>query len=92
MIWRLLVSVLAVSDTGGVAVTSESSNWPTEQQCIEVVRNHYQNPPSQEIGGHRVTMRVAATCVPVDFNVNGVGYVARPEFNQGRFGGPPYTR
>jgi hypothetical protein len=70
MIWRLLASVLAVSDTGGVSVTSESSNWPTEQQCVEMIRTNYVTPPPQEINGHRIAMRVSATCVPVDFNVN----------------------
>jgi len=68
MIWRLLASVLAISDTGGLSVTSESSNWPTEAQCIDVVRNFYTVPPPQDINGHRVVMKVSATCLPVDFS------------------------
>jgi hypothetical protein len=98
MIWRLLVSVLAITDTGGIAVTSENSNWPSEDQCQWVLRSFYQNPPSQEIGGHRVTMKVSGSCVPVDFGPAGAalangGYIrVPPELNQGRYGGPPFTR
>lgn len=67
MIWRLLASVLAVSDTGGITVTSENSNWPTEAQCIEVIQTYYRAPPPQTINGHRIEMKASASCVPVDF-------------------------
>ncbi|MCA1452860.1 hypothetical protein I6F35_06445 [Bradyrhizobium sp. BRP22] len=66
MIWRLMASVLVVSDAGSIALTSEHTDWPSERACIHVVQSIYSIPPTaQVIGGHRVTIKMSASCVPV---------------------------
>ena len=34
MIWRLMASVLVVSETGSVSLVSDNTDWPSEQACI----------------------------------------------------------
>lgn len=79
MSWRLLASVLALTDTGSVSVTSEHSDWPTEVQCNEVLQKFYTASPPQQLDGHRVTVRISGVCVPVIEDGGPVGYVARPQ-------------
>jgi len=65
MIWRLMASVIAVSGTGDVSLVLSHTEWPTEQQCREIIASHYQPPPPREINGHVITVKISASCVPV---------------------------
>lgn len=78
MIWRLLASVMALTDTGSIAVTSEHTDWPTEVQCNEVLQKFYTASPPQQIDGHRITVRISGVCVPV-IDGHATEYVARPQ-------------
>ena len=64
--WRLMATILIVSDTGSVSLTMDHTDWPTEQQCRELLKSHYQSPPPREFNGHLVTATVSASCVPVN--------------------------
>jgi hypothetical protein len=92
MIWRLLASVLAISDTGGLAVTSESSNWPTEVQCNEILQKFYVAPAPQDINGHRVVMKVSGVCVPVIDPQTATNYTAAEPWDGPYYGSPLYRR
>jgi len=63
--WRLMATILVISDTGSVSMTVSHTDWPSEQQCIEIIQSHYQAPPPKEFNGHTVTAKVSASCVPV---------------------------
>ena len=65
MIWRLMASVLVMSDTGSVSLVSDATDWPDQPACMQVLQSHYQPPPPQTVEGHRITMKISASCVPV---------------------------
>jgi hypothetical protein len=72
MIWRLMASILAMSDTGSVSVVVSHTDWATEQQCAEIIGSHYQSPPPREFNGHTVTVKISASCVPVFGGADGL--------------------
>ncbi|MBO4221976.1 hypothetical protein [Bradyrhizobium neotropicale] len=65
--WRLFASVLAISDTGSLALTSEHSDWASERACRAAVQQIYATPRQQPlaVGGHQVTVKMNATCLQV---------------------------
>jgi len=63
--WRLLASVLVVSDTGGVSMTLTHNDWPTEAVCQEMIATMYRAPEEATIGGRRLTIKTTAQCVPI---------------------------
>ena len=66
MIWRLIASVLAVSDTGSISLVSDHSDWPSQRGCEQAIERLYTVPREpQTIGGHKVTLKVSASCLPV---------------------------
>jgi hypothetical protein len=66
MLWRLIASVLAVSDTGSIALVSDAHDWPSQRACEQAIEKLYAVPREpQLIGGHRITMKVSASCQPV---------------------------
>ena len=69
MIWRLMASVIAVSGTGDVSLVLSHTEWPSEQQCRAIIASHYQPPPPREINGHVITVKISASCVPVEQDV-----------------------
>jgi len=64
--WRLMFTMLAVSNNGGVAVVADHTDWPTEQACRYAARELYGTPPTITVGGALVTINSKAICVPVD--------------------------
>jgi hypothetical protein len=65
MIWRLMATILAVSDTGSISLVATHTDWPTEQQCRELLVSHYTPPPPTIFNGHEITAKVSASCVLV---------------------------
>jgi len=66
MIFRLMATVLVVSETGSVSLVTDNTDWPTEQACIRVVENIYNIPATAKVvGGFKVTIKMTASCVPV---------------------------
>jgi hypothetical protein len=65
MIWRLMATVLLMSDTGSPSLVLSHTDWPTERQCREIIASHYQPPPPREFNGHNVTVKISASCVAV---------------------------
>jgi hypothetical protein len=66
MIWRLVASVLAVSDTGSIAVVTDHTDWPSERSCIAAVEQLYKAPQdSPVIGGRKITLKITASCMVV---------------------------
>jgi len=65
MIWRLMASILVMSDTGSVSLSLTHSDWPSEPQCRAVINSHYQQPKPIEMNGHAVVAKISASCVPV---------------------------
>jgi hypothetical protein len=64
--WRLIASILAVSDTGSIALVSDHSDWPSERACMQAVQRIYTMPREpQAINGHRITLKASAACMPV---------------------------
>ena len=63
--WRLMATMIVVSGTGSVGVDSTITDWPTEAECREIIRTIYSAPPNGEIGGHKLTIRMSAQCIPV---------------------------
>jgi hypothetical protein len=70
MIWRLMASVIAVSGTGDVSLVLSHTDWPDEAQCRSVIASHYTPPPPKEINGHIITVKISASCVPVEQEIS----------------------
>jgi len=69
MIFRLMATILVMSDTGSVSLVATHTDWPSEQQCRAVLASHYTPPPPTIFNGHEVTAKVSASCVPVNLPV-----------------------
>ena len=67
MIWRLMATILAMSDTGSVSLVVSHTDWPSEMACRQILASHYTPPPDTVFNGHLVTAKVSASCVPVDY-------------------------
>jgi hypothetical protein len=65
--WRLFASVVAVTDSGDIAMSNERTDWPSERSCMTAIQQIYSPPvpATQSIGGHKVTIKVSAMCMPV---------------------------
>jgi hypothetical protein len=66
MIWRLMATILVMSDTGSVSLVATHTDWPDETSCRQILQSHYTPPPDKEFNGHKVTAKISASCVPVD--------------------------
>ena len=65
MIWRLMASVLMMSDTGDLSLVSDKSDWPSQIQCEQIRQDFYTAPPPQKLNGRHIVTKISATCVPV---------------------------
>lgn len=61
--WRLMASVLVVSDTGSVTMVAQNTDWPSEQACQQAIETMYRTPPSAQIGKTRLDIRTNAQCI-----------------------------
>lgn len=81
MIWRLMASILTLSDPGGASLATDKSDWPSWQRCQQIISDFYTPPLPQVIEGKRVVIKISASCVPVDA-------VEAPQ--EGGWSGPAY--
>lgn len=66
MIWRLVASVIAVSDTGSIALVTDHTDWPSERSCIAAVEQLYKAPEVPPvIGGRKIALKISASCMAV---------------------------
>ncbi len=66
MVWRLIASVLVVTETGGVSVTDHHHDWPDEPTCLAVIQKNYTVPPGQQqVGNTKLDIRIRASCFPL---------------------------
>lgn len=63
-IFKLLATVITITDTGSASVSVVATDFNTEQSCIEAVQGYFTVPRVTEINGHRVEIRINATCRP----------------------------
>jgi hypothetical protein len=63
--WRLMMTMIVTTNTGGVAVDSQTTDWPTLAQCEHVIATMYNSPPTADVGGLRLAIRMGAQCVHV---------------------------
>jgi len=67
MIWRLMATILAMTDTGSISLVVSHTDWPDEVACRQIMQSHYTPPPPTEIAGHLITTKISASCVPVRY-------------------------
>jgi hypothetical protein len=66
MIWRLVASIIAVSDTGSIALVTDHTDWPSERSCIAAVEQLYKAPAETPVvGGRRIALKISASCMAV---------------------------
>jgi len=67
MFWRLMATIMMMSDTGSIAIVQHHTDWPTERGCKETVQTHYKQGTGNTatLGTHNITMRITATCIPI---------------------------
>ena len=77
MFWRLMASMIAVTDAGSVSITQSNTDWPSERICKTVKEQLYSQPQlpatvvfkDDEYGYNnvrrRVIIKVSAECVLV---------------------------
>jgi hypothetical protein len=65
--WRLFATVVAMTDTGSIAMMSDHSDWPSQPACQRAAQLIYEAPRQQpaRLGDHLVTVKMTATCVEV---------------------------
>jgi len=64
MMWRLMATVLMMSDTGSIALSQSHTDWPSEHSCRRAVQTHFNKShgDTATLGGRAVTIRITATC------------------------------
>jgi hypothetical protein len=65
MIWRLMAAIMTISEPGGATLVSDKSDWPSQEQCTQIIQDFYSPPKPTIINGKRVTIKIQASCVPV---------------------------
>ena len=65
MIFRLMATIIAMSDTGSVSLVVAHTDWPDEIACRQILQSHYSPPPPTIFNGHEVTVKISASCIPV---------------------------
>ena len=63
--WRLMMTMIVTTNHGGVAVDSQTTDWPTRAQCEHVIQTMYTSPPTADVGGLKLAIRMGAQCVHV---------------------------
>jgi hypothetical protein len=66
--WRLMYAMIVVSDNGSVAVSANHSDWGSQHTCEQMIQKLFSTPPTSSIGGHTLTIKTNAQCVPVDID------------------------
>jgi hypothetical protein len=61
-----MYAMLAVSNSGSIAIDSHHTDWPTEQACQHAARTLYTTPERATINGVQITIKLNVQCVPVD--------------------------
>lgn len=91
MIWRLMATILAMTDTGNISLVVSHTDWPDEVSCRQILASHYTPPPPTEINGRLITTKISASCVPVRY---GEPQAVRPPVGYGdpQAGRPPPVR
>lgn len=63
MIWKLFVSVMAMSDTGSVSTAAVVTDYVDQPSCMQAAADYGQGHDLVAYG-HKVTIKVSATCAP----------------------------
>ncbi len=63
--WKLFISVLAMSDTGSLATTAIVTDYPSQQSCSIAQREMTGPPVTRELNGHNLTIQTFTVCKPV---------------------------
>jgi hypothetical protein len=85
MIWRLMASILTLSEPGGATLSTNNSDWPDQFQCDKIIHDFYTAPPPQVVNGKKITIKIAASCVPVSGELPPADSVLPPPV----YDGPP---
>jgi hypothetical protein len=62
--WKLFATVLAMSDTGSVAVSSIATDFANRGACMAVANELFPGKIERSLQGHVVTIRTSAECRP----------------------------
>src|SRR4029077_989946 len=60
-----MAAIMTISEPGGATLVSDKSDWPSQEQCTQIIQDFYTPPKPTVINGKRVTIKIQASCVPV---------------------------
>lgn len=69
--FKIFATILMVSDTGSVATSIFSTDIQNGQLCNAIKRDFFTNDSIQDVGGHKITIKVKSQCI----------YMGGPEAN-----------
>lgn len=62
--WKLFATVLAMSDTGSIAVSSLATDFADRNACLTAARELFPAKTENSLQGRTVTIRTTAECRP----------------------------
>jgi hypothetical protein len=64
MIWKLFAVLVAMSDTGSIAMTQVATDFVSQQACELAAHQLFPAGFERDLAGHRFTLRASAECRP----------------------------
>jgi hypothetical protein len=62
MFWKLFATMVAMSDTGSVAMTQIATDFSTRPACERAAQELFPESFERDLNGHHLVMRSAAEC------------------------------
>ena len=60
--WKLLATMVAMSDTGSIAMTQIATDFVTRQACERAARELFPLSFERDLNGHHLALRSSAEC------------------------------
>lgn len=70
--FKLIATVLMLSDTGSVATSMMATNIPVGEQCEAIKRDFFTDNTTVIMGGHKVVIKIKGECIPLDSETESV--------------------
>lgn len=64
MIWKLFAVMVAMSDTGSIAMTQVATDFVSQQACELAAHQLFPEGFERDLNGHHLVLRASAECRP----------------------------
>lgn len=63
--FKLIATVLMISDTGSIATSMIATDIPNGQLCAALKKDFFTQDTIREFNGHNIQIKVKAECIPL---------------------------